>query len=458
MYNKRIGKTAQYESGGKQVINRLEIERTFYNPVNRQPILPGSSIKGAIRTALLNQVNQGRALKHKNERNQALQQRLFQYSMRELQKDPMRLVRIADASWITQTERVSSEVRFAVNRQKKIKMKDGRLLESQAEQKGLFQQLECVAGMLDHAFESQISLQIIEFERGNKLPETTLQWKIEDLFAACNHFYLPKLQQELVLLKQLNYADPQWLAQIEQLLIGKLGTRLQKNQAMLLRLGRHSGAEAVTLDGVRSIKIMQGNGNKPAFESQAKTLWLSASDEKSRQQLVPFGWVIVEIDDDHLLQFELHKDKKISQWLSKIQQQQSTLRQQQDQLEQQRQQKAQQEADELAAKEEQQRIQQQQLEQAKSRLSELAGEFFTQAQQHNWKEDKNAFLLVGKLETWMEKLAASKDQQLAEQIETLVETHFKGIMNNPEKVKGKKKKAVYSARMQKIAKQLIELK
>ena len=58
LYEKRIGKTAQHEGHGKRVINKLEIERTFYNPVDGKPLLPGSSIKGAIRTALLDGINQ----------------------------------------------------------------------------------------------------------------------------------------------------------------------------------------------------------------------------------------------------------------------------------------------------------------------------------------------------------------------------------------------------------------
>ncbi|MFN3785281.1 MAG: RAMP superfamily CRISPR-associated protein, partial [Thiothrix sp.] len=56
LYQKRVGQSANRESGGKSVVNKLEIQRTFFNPYSQQPVIPGSSIKGAIRTALLDDV------------------------------------------------------------------------------------------------------------------------------------------------------------------------------------------------------------------------------------------------------------------------------------------------------------------------------------------------------------------------------------------------------------------
>ncbi|MEA3274994.1 MAG: RAMP superfamily CRISPR-associated protein, partial [Pseudomonadota bacterium] len=56
-YEERVGRIAQHEQGGGRVQNRLEIERTAYNPPTGQAILPGSGLKGAIRTALLDAKN-----------------------------------------------------------------------------------------------------------------------------------------------------------------------------------------------------------------------------------------------------------------------------------------------------------------------------------------------------------------------------------------------------------------
>jgi hypothetical protein len=64
----------------------------------------------------------------------------------------------------------------------------------------------------------------------------------------------------------------------------------------LLRLGRHSGAECVTIEGHRQIKIMQGKGQPPKTEKEATTLWLAADHPKpqpnQRRDLKPFGWVV----------------------------------------------------------------------------------------------------------------------------------------------------------------------
>jgi CRISPR-associated protein Csm5 len=45
-YGERVGQVAQHEQGGQKVQNRLEIERTAYNPPTGQAILPGSGPQG----------------------------------------------------------------------------------------------------------------------------------------------------------------------------------------------------------------------------------------------------------------------------------------------------------------------------------------------------------------------------------------------------------------------------
>lgn len=123
LYEKRIGKVAQHEGQGKRVINKLEIDCTFYNPVDGPPLLPGSSIKAAIRTALLDSLNADKPLKDRNERNQQLQQRLFQDG--KFHTDPMRLLSFGDAAWHGITDRPACQIQFAVNRKRKAVMKEG---------------------------------------------------------------------------------------------------------------------------------------------------------------------------------------------------------------------------------------------------------------------------------------------------------------------------------------------
>jgi CRISPR-associated protein Cmr6 len=88
-------------------------------------------------------------------------------------------------------------------------------------------------------------------------------------------------------------------------------------------------------------------------------------------------------------------------------------------------------------------------------MSTLAGDFFEQASQENWQENKTAFWQVGVIEKWLDRLEANNDLQLWEQIKQLMEIHFKGVMANPDKTKGKKNKPVYKPRVSQIAKRLL---
>lgn len=331
LYEKRIGKTAQHEAGGRKVINKLEIERTFYNPANASPLLPGSSIKGAIRTALLDGINDGRPLKERKESNQQLQQRLLQG---KFHTDPMRLVSVADAIWQSRADKPACQVKFAVNRKRKPVVKNGRLLQSQAEANNLYQLLECVAPNQYQSFTGSLTLQdtrsVAQDER--KLPRQQFQWNIKQITDACNAFYVKLFHQEVNAMKERGYLNAEWLSQVERLMANGLLKRLHAGDAFLLRVGRHSGGEALTLNGVRSIRIMRGKGKKPKWEAQPKTWWLAADDLGNKQELLPFGWILVEIDPkapDRQLQQWLDADgNDLTAWMQSQLGKQSKLRQQ----------------------------------------------------------------------------------------------------------------------------------
>lgn len=339
LYEKRIGKVAQHEGQGKRVINKLEIDRTFYNPVDGTPLLPGSSIKGAIRTALLDSLNDDKPLKERNERNQQLQQRLFGDG--KFHTDPMRLVSIGDARWQGSTDRPACQIRFAVNR--KPVMKDGKPVLSQAEASNLYQLLECVVPKHYQSFTGSLTLldtqSISQDDR--KLPKQNLHWAIKDIAKACNAFYRHLFWQELHGMQEQGYLQADWQDNIQKILEGGLLKRLNDGDAFLLRLGRHSGAEALTLNGVRSIKIMKGRGEKPDYASTPKTWWLAAEGISDKRNLLPFGWVLVEIDpkspDVQMQQWLESNNAELANWMQnqldkqQVLKQQAELRRQQEQ-------------------------------------------------------------------------------------------------------------------------------
>ena len=343
-YKDRVGQVAQHEQGGRKVQNKLEIQRTAWNPVSGRPILPGSGLKGAIRTALLNtallnKVNRGQRLKH-NERNGELQTRLFDFRPGKFELDPMRLIHLGDAP-LDAGVGLATRVWFALNRKKHPVEKNGVLIQSQAEQRNLYQLLECLPPLHPRAFAGSLTVQ--DLDPVGNAPNTPKQrFSIDEIALACNGFYRSILGDELQLLAQRGYVDTDWKKRIERLL-DALQPAFDAGRAFLLRAGRHSGAESVTLNGVRSIRIkdrrvekgfaneirdakrnytsMDDNvliykgeeiplpvklrdlsvtksGELYYFLPKSKTLWLAGHERQAQRGLLPFGWLLVEIDPD----------------------------------------------------------------------------------------------------------------------------------------------------------------
>ncbi|MGY6214202.1 RAMP superfamily CRISPR-associated protein [Methylolobus aquaticus] len=307
LYGQRIGRAANSEAGGKEVLNRLEIDRTAFDPIARQPILYGSSLKGAIRTALLDKVNSCESLrvlrdkrtgKDRRENNLEFQQRLFQFRAGKFELDPMRLVQVADAKWDGGADLPSAQVHLAVNRKKSpVVDKQGKLVKAMGE--NLYQILECVSPWRYRAFCGQLNIQpVTALGSAAGLPDPTLRFSAGAIADACNRFYRPLLKAENGILQARGFGDKQWLASIEKVLACS-EKKAKGSNAFLLRVGRHSGAEAVTVNGARegNIRIKRGKGQRDEFRDAAKTLWLAADEKDQSRNLLPFGWVLIEIDD-----------------------------------------------------------------------------------------------------------------------------------------------------------------
>ena len=303
LYHSRIGKVANHEGGGGKVINKLAVERNAYDPVSNRPVLYGSSLKGAMRTAVLDHYNEGRTAFEQKGLHE-FQGRILRYredNRLQLERDPFRLVQIGDAAWSAGDDLPAGEVLFAVNRKRApVTDQHGNLRPSRAE--NLYQTLECVPGSRFRAFAASLVVQDVgrlpDASRP-KLPAADRRFGVDALIDYCNAFYRPILERELAQLGERGYVDARWAKSMADLLRGPLGAALGQRRAFLLRVGRHSGAESVTLNGVRSIKIMKGkdeNGKQQFdYEAMPLTWWLAASDEKQRTDLLPFGWLLVEV-------------------------------------------------------------------------------------------------------------------------------------------------------------------
>lgn len=274
----------------KQELNQFTISRTSYNPHNNIPYIPGSSLKGAIRTAYLTSLaKEGNIMDiwnkylHRNEletdekkyefiRKKKIAKRLeVDLLYGDFKTDPFRLVKVSDFIPVGE---VRTKIVYAVNKKKKS---------SKFEARGPFQILETIKD--GEVFEGLINIQQPE-----QSAEIHRPIQIRKLLKSINDFYISAVNTENNITKEINAGA------IVASRINEKFKELLGKTAFLLRIGRHSGVESVTIEGNRHIKIMQGSGESPKYLDHATTIWLASESSKptTNNGLVPFGWAVME--------------------------------------------------------------------------------------------------------------------------------------------------------------------
>lgn len=306
-YTQRIGKIANAQRDGTRIINTLEIARTAFDPLSGSPILPGSSIKGAIRTALLDSLRHQTGRRYSMTDQEASRNRLSSGKAKAMEvdlmkgsfaSDPMRLVKLADAAFCPggylvrnakgeelKRERQSRAILFQVNRKKRP---------NQFTAGGKIETLvECIPEGQPKAFSGQL---VIERKAAIGKDSPQLQFDFSAIAAACNDFYRDRLERDLMMLDGNGYVSSVWAKKARDRLAptGIWGKVIGEKRGFLLRLGRHSGAESVTIDAPRKIKIMKGRDASPEWREEATTVWLAAIEKGAATGMWPFGWVFVQ--------------------------------------------------------------------------------------------------------------------------------------------------------------------
>jgi len=260
-----------------KALNEFKISRTAFNPFTNISYIPGSSMKGAIRTAVLNWRNQGKKepFFSGKDANRELQKHLLSFD--SLQTDPFRMLKVSDFMPITEPRR---SIVYGVNRKKKM---------SKKEADGPYQLMEVIEPGAE--FIGMISLTTPEEKAEIQRPITK-----EELIEALK-FYRKEKAREDNELKAI--AIPP--VSLDSNLTGHL-----------IRIGRHSGAECVTIAGRRKIKI---KGSPAKTLEYATTIWLAAPSKtpSDNRMLRPFGWAILQ---------EINKND----WLDLMQQQDAFLK------------------------------------------------------------------------------------------------------------------------------------
>lgn len=265
-YKNKVGKVAQRESDGNNVINKLSIERTAFLPVKHLPYIPGSGFKGALATTLLDNAHQAKNNPKvgKNDHSKLLKEYIGEFADSKL-----RFVKFGD---FTPCIPVESKIYYALNFKKKVGKTDGK-------GKAMALRRECISQGQYRAFSSELAL--LKNEQ-NKL-------QITDYLSLLKKFYLPIFKQEAELLADRNLVSRQYLKQLEQL--------FNLPNVALIRLGKN-GADSKTYqaDGIAQIKIMGAKGTPPSFKDSSTTVWLAGTHQAQQNDLLPFGWAIIEVD------------------------------------------------------------------------------------------------------------------------------------------------------------------
>ena len=243
-YEEKLGKVAQKEGGGKKVFNQFVIAQTFKNPNTHKAIIPGSSIKGAIATAY--QELRYKKSKHYDE----VKAKMLAPTEQNLFKDLL----ISDSQEFAQTY---------IDEAKNIKRNK--------DKEGITAVLEVIS---DANAENSFTLSI----------KDEAKFSIKDLAKACNDHYESIFDSifddENVLRVDKEYISNKFLDNCESL-------KINENQ-FLLRVGQHSGARAVTVDGIRQIKLILDRGKSKTAEEES-TIWLINKK--------PFGWILCTYEE-----------------------------------------------------------------------------------------------------------------------------------------------------------------
>lgn len=259
----------------KAVINQFTINKTAFNPQHTMPYIPGTSLKGALRTAYLSALAGMKKIEnYPKDKAKELEIKLLGGSF---DTDPFRMVKVSD---LLPVGDISTKIIYAVNKKKKKSDK-----ESLADKGGIYQIFETIqAGTV---FEGMINIDKPENKSGINNPIN-----METLLLSAHKFYAGNLKQEITPLNEaLGIKHKAGMAANAQ-----FKDRF-KQDVFLIRLGRHSGAEAVTIEGNRDIKIMQGRDKQPKSLNHSTTIWLASDSPKpqNNNDLIPFGWAALEV-------------------------------------------------------------------------------------------------------------------------------------------------------------------
>jgi CRISPR-associated protein Csm5 len=259
-YDKKIGQVVQFEKQGRdatKVFNKFEIQKTQRKQIKSKDnyiyigYITGSSLKGAISTAYQEYIfnTQGEQARREQFQNQDMTQNIFKE------------FKLSDSKVL----KVSTKIGFACNKE--------RFEEEDNSSMSTFIEIICKDSIL----------------------EMDLNYKdldINSILNSCNSHYLPIFKT--IFEPETNGKD-EWINEyLPEDFYEKYKDFTPKGNQFLIRVGKHSGARAVTIDGQRQIRVKE-NKRRTITTDQETTSWLFGEKSNSNSNLLPFGWLLCEV-------------------------------------------------------------------------------------------------------------------------------------------------------------------
>ncbi|AEI14989.1 CRISPR-associated RAMP protein, Csm5 family [Flexistipes sinusarabici DSM 4947] len=273
-YEEKLSDLANKDPRNK-AINLLEIEQTYSS--GGFPIIPGSSLKGSIRTAIINQLIEDNNIRV--DKGRYSYKKLMRDMDLSYQNDIFDMLKISDfhkenaGKWIGYFKNYpKSKMEKSISQNNQIDVATEVLRPFQVF-KG---EINIFPKEKRHQFEKQF----------NDITKTKV-----NIFKCLNRHYLDLFKQEYNFFKKKN-PKSNFFKIIEQ---KNFLEKLESNEYAVLKVGKHSGAEGVTFKD-RAIFI-KGSKNKDAkydAKTSTTTWYFSQKKELSVPNLLyPLGWIIL---------------------------------------------------------------------------------------------------------------------------------------------------------------------
>lgn len=242
------------------------------------PYVPGSGIKGLIKTAKVDALNQGRSLGV----NDNIDEVFFHVQKNCFESSPLRFLKVSDL------HAVKGDVSSSIHCAKRF------FTEGQLKYCGISDFFETINPAQYRAFLGEITL-----SDASHNPEISHVYSsILKIVGDLNGYSRKIWQYGLGFYRR---ADPVWTQSVGRL-IEDLAPSMQQGKVALVRLGKNTGADSKTLsEGVAQIEIRHKNKSLPKEKrAHPTTMWFLPEDRKSVDGTevasgMPFGWALIEV-------------------------------------------------------------------------------------------------------------------------------------------------------------------